>query len=246
MADQIRTFAFDHMPVRVVAGDDGEPRWVASDVAKALGYTAESGAGKVMQHVPVEWREGGYPIPTPSGVQKMAVLTEQGLYFFLGRSDKPGALPMQKWIAGEVLPSIRRTGSYRVQSTLPQNYLEALKALVVSEEAKATLTCKVQEDAPKVEFADRVSESTDGQSIGEVAKILGTGQNRLFAWLRGQQILMGSNLPYQEHVDAGRFRVIEQTWEGKSGQHVSAKTIVTGKGLIWITKKWDEDQTLTV
>jgi len=46
----------------------------------------------------------------------MAVLAEQGLYFFLGRSDKPAALPFQKWIAGEVLPSIRKTGEYRAQA----------------------------------------------------------------------------------------------------------------------------------
>lgn len=42
----------------------------------------------------------------------MLTLTEQGLYFFLGRSDKQKALPFQKWIAGVVLPSIRRTGAY--------------------------------------------------------------------------------------------------------------------------------------
>lgn len=42
----------------------------------------------------------------------MVCLTEQGLYFFLGRSDKPKALPFQKWLAGEVLPAIRRTGRY--------------------------------------------------------------------------------------------------------------------------------------
>lgn len=44
----------------------------------------------------------------------MAVLTEQGFYFFLNRSDKPGALPLQKKVAGEILPSIRKTGSYSV------------------------------------------------------------------------------------------------------------------------------------
>jgi len=42
----------------------------------------------------------------------MLCLTEQGLYFFLARSDKPKALPFQKWLAGDVLPSIRKTGSY--------------------------------------------------------------------------------------------------------------------------------------
>lgn len=44
--------------------------------------------------------------------QQMAALSEQGLYFFLGRSDKSQALPFQKWIADDVLPAIRSTGSY--------------------------------------------------------------------------------------------------------------------------------------
>lgn len=51
-------------------------------------------------------------IPAPSGTQEMACLTEEGLYFFLNRSDKPAALPFQMWLAGEVIPAIRRTGGY--------------------------------------------------------------------------------------------------------------------------------------
>ena len=47
----------------------------------------------------------------------MVVLIEQGLYFFLGRSDKPKALPFQKWLTGEVLPAIRKTGGYGTPQT---------------------------------------------------------------------------------------------------------------------------------
>ncbi|MBR8188796.1 hypothetical protein KDW82_06945 [Burkholderia vietnamiensis] len=66
--------------------------------------------------------EGANPILTPGGVQRVNCLSEQGVYFFLTRSDKPKALPMQKWIAGEVLPSLRKTGSYGVAVTcLPVN-----------------------------------------------------------------------------------------------------------------------------
>jgi len=44
----------------------------------------------------------------------MLCLTEQGIYFFLGRSDKPKALPYQKWVAGEVIPALRKTGHYEL------------------------------------------------------------------------------------------------------------------------------------
>jgi hypothetical protein len=64
-------------------------------------------------------------------MQDMLCLSEPGLYFFLSRSDKPAALPFQKWIAGDVVPSIRKTGSYalpgREEARSPELLLEAFK-----------------------------------------------------------------------------------------------------------------------
>ena len=56
---------------------------------------------------------------TLGGIQKMLTFTEQGFYFFVNRSDKPKALPLQKWVAGDVLPSIRKTGSYSLPGAQP-------------------------------------------------------------------------------------------------------------------------------
>lgn len=111
---RIIPFDFESRQVRIVQDDNGEPLFVAKDVAEALGYVW-NGAARI-EHVPAEWR-GVTSVVTPSGMQEMAVLTEQGLYFFLGRSDKPGALPLQKKVAGEILPAIRKTGSYSVRPT---------------------------------------------------------------------------------------------------------------------------------
>lgn len=94
--------------VRVIE-NAGELFFVAKDVAEALEYTWKGIA--TINHIPEDWR-GVYSVQTPSGEQEMLTLSEQGLYFFLARSDKPKALPYQKWIAGEVMPSIRKTGSY--------------------------------------------------------------------------------------------------------------------------------------
>lgn len=117
--NNVTAYSFEACTVRIVSGPDGEPRWVAKDVAEALGYVW-NGAARI-QHVPEEWR-GVTSVVTPFGTQEMAVLTEQGLYFFLGRSDKPSALPFQKWIAGNVLPAIRKTGGYH---TRPGGAIEA-------------------------------------------------------------------------------------------------------------------------
>lgn len=73
-----------------------------------LGYTW-SGI-RTVGHVPEEWR-GVESVSTPSGMQDMITLSEQGLYFFLGRSDKSKALQYQMWVAGEVVPSIRKHGA---------------------------------------------------------------------------------------------------------------------------------------
>ncbi len=87
---------------------DGIPVVVAKDVATALGYKWHRG---LMHHVPEKWR-GVIPIDSPSGIQEMQVLTEEGLNFFSFRSDKPSAQPFQEWIAGDLLPAIRKNGVY--------------------------------------------------------------------------------------------------------------------------------------
>lgn len=110
MSKELQVFSFEERETRVTMVK-GEPWIVAKDVADALGYNPDSKMGMLFKHVPEEWK-GVNRIYTPGGSQKMLCLSEQGLYFFLGRSDKPKALPYQRWIAGEVVPSIRKTGEY--------------------------------------------------------------------------------------------------------------------------------------
>lgn len=119
--------------VRVV-DVNGEPWFVARDVCEALGYTW---SGSRISHIPEEWK-GMTSVVTPGGTQEMATLSEQGLYFFLGRSDKPAALPYQKWIAGEVLPSIRKTGGYGQWNLprVPKSFPDALRMIADIEEEK--------------------------------------------------------------------------------------------------------------
>lgn len=233
-------FSFQNHPVRVVM-IDGEPWWVAKDVCDVLEY-AWSGAASI-RHVPGEWK-GIDSVPTPFGDQQMNVLSEQGLYFFVARSDKPKALPFQKWLAGDVVPSIRKTGSYSVAPVyqIPQTYAEALRlAADLSEKVEAQKqTIAIME--PKAEFHDAVAVAENCQEVGEVARVLNTGRNRLFKWMREQKILIpDTRLPYQEFVDAGYFRVIEQTWESNGGDtNITTKTLVTGKGLLWLQKRYKQ------
>jgi len=91
---------------------------------------------------------------------------------------------------------------------------------------------------PKAEFHDAVVESVDAQTMQEVAKILGMGPNRLFRTLRTEGLLMKNNLPFQQYLDGGYFRVVERTYTDPRGEsHLYAKTVVTGKGLAFIQRR---------
>jgi len=106
--------------LRTYLDEDGTLWFCAKDIAGALGYNSTN-MPWIFAAVPAEWK-GSRPIATLGGVQEMLTLSEPGLYFFLGRSDKPKALPYQKWVAGEVIPAIRQTGEYRLPgSAAPRN-----------------------------------------------------------------------------------------------------------------------------
>ncbi|MDV6329153.1 phage antirepressor KilAC domain-containing protein, partial [Idiomarina sp. Sol25] len=81
------------------------------------------------------------------------------------------------------------------------------------------------------------------QTVEEIAKVLGTGQNRMFAWLRDQRILMASNLPYQRFIDEGYFRTVERQYTDRRGEsHTYTRTLVTGKGFAYIQKRFGEER----
>lgn len=116
--------------------NDNEQIWfVARDIAEALEYkgsTINNAISVLFQSVPDIWK-GKKRIFTLGGEQEMLCLSEQGLYFFLGRSDKKKALPYQMWIAGDVVPSIRMTGVYSKKLSHTELILEQAKALVEHE-----------------------------------------------------------------------------------------------------------------
>lgn len=124
MSNAIQPFAFEDHLVRTIMDDGGEPWFVAKDVALALGYQWNGAA--CIAHVPEEWRGVRTVLTLRRGEQEMLTLSEQGLYFFVARSDKPAALPFQRWLAGEVLPALRRTGRYALA---PDSLEDALASL---------------------------------------------------------------------------------------------------------------------
>jgi len=103
----ITPFNFNSHDIRVIVRD-GEPWFVAADVAGVLGYRDASNAGRVLD----EDEKGTQIVSTLGGSQKLTIINESGLYALVMRSRKPEARKFAKWVTSEVLPAIRRTGSY--------------------------------------------------------------------------------------------------------------------------------------
>ena len=141
----------------------GEPWFVAKDVARALGYPESSlrQLNNLFGHVPDEWKGRNW-IMTPGGEQEMLIISEQGLYFFLARSDKAAALPYQMWVAGDVMPSIRRHGAYltpaRLEEALlnPDTLIRLATNLKAEREKRQALEAQAAADRPKVVFAESI------------------------------------------------------------------------------------------
>ena len=233
----------DFGDVRVFEDSNSELWFVAKDIATALDYTW---SGSRISHVPDEWK-GMTTVVTPGGKQELVMLSEQGLYFFLARSDKPKALPFQKWLAGEVLPAIRKHGMYATPQTLenmladPDTAIRLFQTLKVERERREILEQQAVLDAPRVFFSKAVEGAKTSILVGDMAKIIeqstkiGLGQNRFYGFLRenGYVHKGGSqkNMPTQRSIEAGWMEIKEGTVTKAAGETMLTKTTkITGKG----------------
>lgn len=126
------------------------------------------------------------------------------------------------------------------QFRVPKTFKEALQLALEQQERIEALELKQEEDRPKVEFYDDVTESKDTVDMGTVAKVLnikGVGRNKLFEILRDKKILMSNNQPYQKYIDNGWFRQIESKFNLPNGDiKINIKTVVFQKGVDGISK----------
>lgn len=229
---------------------NGEPMFVASDVAKALGYEDPNKA--IVMHCKSgdkpKWQFTTLTHSNGVGSTQAKIIGEGEVFKLILRSHLPTAEKFQDWICEEVLPSIRKTGGYIVskpedtnEEILARAFLVAMDTIKRKDEeikqlnVKTTqLTEKTIKDAPKVEFFNQVTDSKDAIDMASCAKVLhfGIGRNSLFQILRNEGILTSNNQPYQQYIDRGWFRVIEQRFEKENGDIcVYLKTVVYQKGV---------------
>lgn len=226
---------------------DGEPWFVGKDVAAALGYERPTKA--ILDHVDEDKDE--VPIQDSIGrSQNTPIINESGLYSLVLSSKLPGAKQFKRWITSEVIPSIRKHGAYMTPDKLeevllkPDTLIQLAQNLKAEQEKRMALEVKMEEQKPKVLFAESVEAAKTSILIGELAKLLkqngiNIGQNRLFEWLRNNGYLIrrqGSdyNMPTQRAMEMGLFEIKETTITHSDGHiHVSKTPKVTGKGQVY-------------
>lgn len=224
---------------------DGEPWFVGKDVAVALGYLKprEALATNVDDEDKIMGASRVAPIPDSLGrVQYPTMINESGLYSLTFGSKLPTAREFKRWVTHEVIPSIRKTGSYSMD--IPQDYPSALRALADECEKNQRLENKIALDAPKVRFAECVADSPELAYVSQLAKVLkqngiNIGRNRVFEWLRERGYIVKwatQNEPTQKAMNRELFYIVK----GKDG---SATPKLTQKGLIVLLNEIMDDYT---
>jgi anti-repressor protein len=231
------TFPATGQPVRSVA-IDGEPWFVGADVTEILGYA--NGSRDINRHVPERHRRL-YRIGTPSGEQQMSVIDEPGAYRLIMRSNQAQAEAFQDWLAEEVIPAIRRTGSYSAAARfeIPRTYADALRAAADASERAELAEAKVAELEPSAHAWDVLADAHGDYSVRDAAQILdrdpliSIGQNRLFAKLRELGWIDANGRPYQAQVDNGRLvrRPTSYTHPHTNEPVLTSQVRITVKGL---------------
>lgn len=221
---------------------DGEPWFVAKDISDILGYAQTSNMMKRID-------EEDFISSKLDGMNmKSTLINESGIYAAIIGSKIPSAKKFKRWVISEVLPTIRKTGGYVAnEDVFVETYLpfadEPIKQLFrIQCRVINQLNERIRKDEPKVKFADHVGDSTNVIDVNRMAKLcadhgIRIGRNRLFAWMRSRGILMGGNIPYQEYIENGYFRVKESVYETNGQTRTYQQTFVTGKGQQYILSR---------
>lgn len=253
MENKLEIFKNDEFGEIRTTEENGKMLFCGNDVARALGYSDTAKAMK--QHC----KKDGWvirPVMDNRGrTQQAKFINEGNLYRLITHSKLPNAEKFESWVFDEVLPSIRKTGGYiygeeimnedqLIMATM--NVLNKKIEKLQIENSKQTQL--IEEQKPKVLFADSVCASESSVLIGELAKILkqngiDIGQNRLFHWLRENGFLIKSgeskNLPTQKGMNLELFEIKERTHFNPDGSSILTRTTkITPKGQIYFINKF--------
>ena len=244
MSNEIKIFENEEFGSVRTMEINGEPYFVGKDVAEILGYANTSKA--LIDHVDDEDKLNNETLSS-LGQRGGWLINESGLYSLILSSKLPTAKKFKRWVTSDVLPAIRKTGSYSIQNK-PDSYTiedPAARARRWAEEyeEKKALEAKIEEQKPLVEYAEHIQASKDVIDMKSMAKLaskngIKIGRNKLFAFLRKRGILDKDNIPYASYMDREWFEVVESTYTFSNGEEkITKTTLVKPKGQLGIVRQ---------
>lgn len=269
MEDNFKIFSNQEFGYLRILEIDGEPWFIGKEVANTLGYKDTINAIKT--HVDAEDKRG-WQITTPSGKQRMNIINESGLYGMIFGSKLESATRFKHWVTKEVLPSLRKTGYYSLTNSKPDSYMiedpvDRAKRWIEEQEEKKALEQKNQElttenqqliiqqeeDKPKIEVYDAISNTQNTITVARMAGILfdkeqiRISQKKLYDYLRDKGYLCTAehvhNKPSQRMLDKGYMVYKEfskRVYNHRSrsyGHEIRFTPRITGEGQTFITKR---------
>lgn len=176
-------------------------------------------------------------VSTDGKAYETYLYSAKGIFEICRWSQQSKADSFMDWV-WNILEGLRN-GRLVIQNTALDGYM------AMSEEDRAIAYFQSRKELkqlqPKAEMHDRFLSAENAQSMGVVAKALGIGPNKLFRFLRDQKILLDNNVPYQEFMKRGYFRVVEKTIQMGDREKNIPQTLVTSKGVDYIAKLLKEN-----
>lgn len=247
--NQLQIFNFESRNVRVLQLHN-EPWFVAKDVSEILGFRDPYTATRTLD----DDEKLLHTICVSGQNRETTLVNEPGLYSLILKSRKPEAKQFKRWITHEVIPSIRKHGAYmtpeKIEEVLlnPDTIIKIAQNLKEEQERRRAAELQLEQQKPKVLFADSVSASDTSILIRDLAKLITQngypiGEKRLFAWLRENGYLIKKpgadyNSPTQRAMEMGLFEIKETTINRSNGVQISKTPKVTGRGQIYFINKF--------
>lgn len=212
----------------------GEPWFCLSDICKALELEQVS---RVKTRLNLNGVTTSKVIDRMGRKQEATFINEANLYKTIFQSRKESAERFSDWVTSEVLPSIRRTGSYSINERKPDSYMiedpvERAKRWIEEQEEKQKLIETVQEQAPKAEYFDSLVNSNLLTNFRDTAKELGYSQTEFTGWLIAKGYVYkdskGILMPYEAYRKQGLFQM--KDFKNPYNHFTGTRTFVTVKG----------------
>lgn len=183
---------FQTHQVRTLLGEDGEPRFVLADICAALSINNVGNVVKSLDEDNIHTMDVTDAI---GRTRKTNVVTEPGLYEVIFQSRKPEAKAFRRWVTGEVLPSIRKTGAYSLRPRLEGPELmaaaliEAQKTIEAAQQRAESAEAQIEADKHHVQYSKTLIASNADLLVKQVAGAITAagepvGPISLFEWLR--------------------------------------------------------------